>query len=106
MSVPLARAFDATIGGYAPSNSWAGSSLLATPSRESSKDWEKPRSKLKSPGDAETHGILQHIRRWYVWIFSNGACETRIIVTSRACRCGTTPSIESAIDELIGHPAS
>jgi len=46
------------------------------------------------------------MRRLYAWIFSIGAWETRIIVASRALRCGTTPSIESAIDELIGHPAS
>ena len=61
---------------------------------------------MKSPGEAETHGMLQPMRRLYAWSFSIGAWETRIIVASRAFRCGTTPSIESAIDELIGHPAS
>ena len=105
MSVPDERALLSTTGGNA-STTWPGSEICSTASRDCSSVCEKPRSKLKSPGVAETHGICQPMRRLYACSFSSGACETRSIVASRACRCGTTPSIESAIDELTGQPAS
>src|SRR6185295_20142712 len=106
MSVPQARAFWATTGGKAPSrSSRPGIVTRSTASRAAVSVCEKPRSKLKSPGDDDTQGIDQPILRLYGWIFSIGACETRIIVASRALRWGTTPSIESAIEELTGQPA-
>ena len=50
--------------------------------------------------------MFQPIRRLYACSFSSGACETYIIVTSRACRCGRATSTLSAIDEHGGQPAS
>jgi hypothetical protein len=37
---------------------------------------------------------------------SIGAREAKTIVASRACRCGSTPLIASAIDEFTGQPAT
>src|SRR4029450_8886618 len=107
MSVPDARALCSTIGGNAsPDDARAGRRICATASRDSSSVCEKPRSKLKSPSDDEAHGRLQPMRRLYAWSFSIGACDTNVTVTSRARRCGSTPSTESAIDELTGPPAN
>jgi hypothetical protein len=60
---------------------------------------------LKSLPADETQGMFQPIRRLYTCSFSSGACETYIIVMSRACRYGMAPSTVSAIDEHVGHPA-
>src|SRR5690242_316768 len=107
MSVPAARALLATTGGNAPARrSRPGTVTRSTASRAAASVCENPKSKLKVLGDDETHGIVQPIRRRYGWIFSIGACETRIIVAPRAFRWGTTPSIESAIEEFTGQPAA
>ena len=86
MSVPVARAFCSTIGGNGPSSVLDGRAICATASRDCSSVCEKPRSKLKSLDEDETHGMLQPMRRLYPRSFSSDACETRSNVASRACR--------------------
>jgi len=100
MSVPLALAFWPTIGGI------PASSIGAIASRVSSSLLEKPRSTLKSLLADDTQGKLQPMRRLYACNFSSGACETKSMVTSRAFTCGTRPLTPSAIDELVGQPAT
>ena len=89
---------DTAIGG-------SRSSIGVTHSRVCSSLLEKPRSTLKSLPADDTQGKLQPIRRFYARSFASGACETKSMVTSRACRCGTTPLTASAIDEQVVHPA-
>jgi hypothetical protein len=67
---------------------------------------ENPRSKLKSFVADETQGKVQPMRRLYTCSFWSAACETQIMVTSRAFKCGTTPLNASAIDEQVVQPAS
>src|SRR4029450_8423468 len=99
MSVPVARAFCAAIGG---SVSITG----AKASRICSTVCETPKSKLKSLRPEETQGKLQPIRSLKACSFSSGARETKTKVTSRAWRWGTKLLTASAIDEFVGQPAT
>src|SRR4029453_8433205 len=96
-SVPLSCALRPAIGGSA-------SRFGSTHARVPSSLLEKPRAKLKSFFSDETQGKVQPMRRLYACSFWSAACETQIMVTSRAFKCGTTPLNASAIDEQVVQP--
>src|SRR4029450_12014643 len=98
-SVPVELALCAAMGGSC-------SAIDSTHSRVCPSLLEKPGAELKSVRAVETQGILQPMRRLYACSLSSGACERKVNVTSRACRCGSRPSMPSAIDEHVGQPAS
>src|SRR6202012_4711949 len=53
----------------------------------------------------DTHLKLQPIRFLKASSLASGARETATIVTSRAARCGSAPSIWSDINEQLGQPS-
>jgi len=84
MSVPVVAAF------------WAHSVAARPcrgPGRAPAPGWRMRRNRSWSRrSHAETHGMLQPIRRLHAWSVASGAWETSSRVTSRACRCGGRPS--------------